>query len=406
MVNERTFTAAQSLLAWQICLTIFHAIAIGFTLTRLVHRWRTRKIWWDDYIVLLPLVTDIVYVVVNWIMRYNNSFSQDGGQYRSFIFSKWFVLFMFFTVVWISRICLALSFARIFDPGHACRRFGFCLVVAFASIYLTLVFVNTFTCRLGATWYKSKKCKEVSDRSLGYVIHIIFDFSSDFLLIVSPLAMLRKMKLTPKERALIMCLFSSSIFSLLFSVIVAITWYIAPDDDSRSQVLMSMTTLLQVASCLLVCNLFILTRLFCKTFMKKKVERDEDDEETATSQFTWDSSPPLSPPQRARTFWRDRNSNSDVGSHTSRSPSSRYTPITLTSIYEDSVWSSFSSSIRSWMSKSASIPSTHDLNSVATSVPSWNFTIRSGSERSDPEAGSAWSGGRSNVDISKSARAS
>ncbi|EDR08954.1 uncharacterized protein LACBIDRAFT_296577 [Laccaria bicolor S238N-H82] len=54
---------AQSVLAWKITLTIFQAIAISSTLYRLWRRYRIQRLWWDDYVVVIPLVMDIVYTV-------------------------------------------------------------------------------------------------------------------------------------------------------------------------------------------------------------------------------------------------------------------------------------------------------------------------------------------------------
>ncbi|PPQ71455.1 hypothetical protein CVT24_011967 [Panaeolus cyanescens] len=400
--ERKLAAAAQSLLAWQICLTVFHSIAIGFIIARLVHRWRTRKLWWDDYIILLPFVTDIAYLSVNWTI-YSESNQQSDGPYRNFIYSLWFSKFMFFTIVWTSRISLAISLARIFKVGHACRRFAFGLVMGFVSIYISLVLVTTLTCRLGPTWYKSRKCAEVSGRPLGLVLSVAFDFLSDAIFLVSPLVILNRANLTPKQRATILCLFSTSIFTLLTSIMFAVTWFLAPEDNTRSEMLLNMTALLQVASCLLVCNIAIITLLFCRAFCKKKISEDDDAENGFPSSgvnriFIRSPSPQLSTPQSARTLRRNRSLNTYREPQLFRTsspltPSSRYTPITLTSIYDDSVWSSFTGSMRSWMTRNRSLPSTHD-SQIATSVPSWNYTISIDSGRSDPQTRGTGIGGR------------
>jgi len=58
-----SFTCLPDLKDKTVTLTIFQAIAISSTLYRLVRRYRIQRLWWDDYVVVIPLVMDIVYAV-------------------------------------------------------------------------------------------------------------------------------------------------------------------------------------------------------------------------------------------------------------------------------------------------------------------------------------------------------
>jgi hypothetical protein len=53
-------------LCWKVCITILHLVVIGCTFLRLLHRWRTNRMWWDDYSTVLPLVIDVAYVIFMW----------------------------------------------------------------------------------------------------------------------------------------------------------------------------------------------------------------------------------------------------------------------------------------------------------------------------------------------------
>ena len=55
-----------------VTLTIFQAIAISSTLYRLWRRYRIQRLWWDDYVVVIPLVMDIVFTVT-FCLQFRNS---------------------------------------------------------------------------------------------------------------------------------------------------------------------------------------------------------------------------------------------------------------------------------------------------------------------------------------------
>ena len=48
-------------------LTVIYIIAFGFTGFRLTHRYRTRRLWWDDFWAASALVFDIMYSSTLWM---------------------------------------------------------------------------------------------------------------------------------------------------------------------------------------------------------------------------------------------------------------------------------------------------------------------------------------------------
>ncbi|KDR79716.1 hypothetical protein GALMADRAFT_63033 [Galerina marginata CBS 339.88] len=57
----------QSYLGWKVAVSFLHAFAIGSTLYRLTHRFRIRRLWWDDYIVCVPVVLNLAICIMVWI---------------------------------------------------------------------------------------------------------------------------------------------------------------------------------------------------------------------------------------------------------------------------------------------------------------------------------------------------
>jgi len=51
----------------KVCVTILHLFVIGVTSVRLVHRWRTKRMWWDDYGAFVTLIVDVLVVILMWL---------------------------------------------------------------------------------------------------------------------------------------------------------------------------------------------------------------------------------------------------------------------------------------------------------------------------------------------------
>ncbi len=48
-------------------MSVLHGIAICSTCLRLEHRRRTRRLWWDDYATIVPLLTEGLNIAVLWL---------------------------------------------------------------------------------------------------------------------------------------------------------------------------------------------------------------------------------------------------------------------------------------------------------------------------------------------------
>ncbi|KDR75569.1 hypothetical protein GALMADRAFT_47057, partial [Galerina marginata CBS 339.88] len=56
-----------------VSVTILHFIALSATVIRVGHRLRAKLAWWDDYVVLIPLVLDFVFILLFWLEYRANS---------------------------------------------------------------------------------------------------------------------------------------------------------------------------------------------------------------------------------------------------------------------------------------------------------------------------------------------
>lgn len=89
-----------------VCVTMVHALAIVLTVSRLTHRGLTKTVWWDDRVVVIPLVFDCLYLVTMWA---------EGERSRHRILSSPSLLTAFLQsllllIMWISRSGLKILY--------------------------------------------------------------------------------------------------------------------------------------------------------------------------------------------------------------------------------------------------------------------------------------------------------
>ncbi|KIM47024.1 hypothetical protein M413DRAFT_23319 [Hebeloma cylindrosporum] len=297
-------------------------LALGFTCLRLVHRWRTKQMWWDDYSAFIPLTVDVIYIVLTWL-RFRDGVA-GITEMEGFLYSDWFGVALGWTVIWGSRISLSLSIARVFPEKHTCRRFLLGLSTAFFLSYIGILFATAIPCKTAeGAWYdlnfNRKDCiKHLGGRIIALLSTFILDFSADILLVVTPLMMLWRVKLPTKERRLILALFASSLITLLSSITFSIIWALSIDHGVSSVILISMFALLQAGLSLLICNLLIITMLIYR-FVLRKFENDIQASRT-------------SPPPVATTQESTSNKNETNESSADDSEKSTFHPVSLTSI--------------------------------------------------------------------------
>lgn len=48
-------------------MTVCHSLAMSSTVYRVIHRFRMRRLWWDDYLAFVALFFDVIYFATLWV---------------------------------------------------------------------------------------------------------------------------------------------------------------------------------------------------------------------------------------------------------------------------------------------------------------------------------------------------
>ncbi|PPQ91565.1 hypothetical protein CVT25_008602 [Psilocybe cyanescens] len=294
----------------KVCVTMVQAVSITSMIIRLVHRWRIKRMWWDDWVTFVPLLVDCLYLSFMW----------KGTQGWHYHYGELCRLCRYCDQKLdrnfrVSRVSLALSTARIFPAKHFYRR----VALWISGIFLFLCIMNVMMVIF--------KCWQSSDQNTSQMLPcaqkgtsfkvITLDALAEVILVVTPLVMLRNIRLPKSERRLILALFSSSILSFLGSVAFFVVWILARSVGQQSVFITKMTAQLQVAISLLVCNLLVVTMLFYRISQRETLPDEPQHAPASESRSRQTNQTNDRPPPSAST--------------------SNVTPITFTSIHTDSV---------------------------------------------------------------------
>jgi len=257
-------------LGWAVLASFFHILALVSTVLRLVHRLRTSRMWWDDYMVVLPLGLDTAYFASLWVLYDFQRKESTTLLPHTGISSFWASIFLFLSVVWLSRISIALSLTRVFPTFHKARLSAFLLAVICVLSYLCCVLVLTFECPSeNASWYETvaPNCHKTGTTFVSRAVGSALDISVDSIFILFPIITLWRVKLPRNLRRIIISAFSGSALTLITAIVFCIIGYESNFNlGSDADTIIRLAAHLEAAVSLTVANLLVIVSFFYRTF--------------------------------------------------------------------------------------------------------------------------------------------
>ncbi|KAF8645546.1 hypothetical protein AX16_007747 [Volvariella volvacea WC 439] len=261
-----------SFAAWRGVSVTFHILAMLITTWRIIHRRKTRGLWWDDYWALFALILDIVYFSTVWIRTnpYGPPIDQQDG-----VILFWMTAILFPSVVWAARASIAWSIIR-FVPrqtSQRTRRALYCLLCLFFLFWVALLLHKVVVCASDSEWHNNRAIQCYLGSSVG-IITLVTDVIGDAGLLFSAIFVFYRGQLHSGQRLLILSILTSSIFSLLAGITYAVFVFRASTFGQSRAILISLTANLKSTITLIACNLFVIVIYFYK------LRGNEEDMET------------------------------------------------------------------------------------------------------------------------------
>ncbi|KAF8149026.1 hypothetical protein B0H34DRAFT_193422 [Crassisporium funariophilum] len=313
----------QSVTTWKVITTSFHVLALASTVFRILDRCIMKRLWWDDYLAFVPLVLDTIYLVL-FLQGFQVNFMFSASDaFHGFVFA----MFLNFSVIWSSRIILALSLARLFPPWHSARRVAFAVAILFFCLYLIVSVLFTVTCLSpGIPWYLSnpRYCKVVLGRvPISGLVAITCDLFADAALVIVPVVVLWRINLPRYQRRLILTTLSASILTLMTVIAFCVLWFSGLDIGPQTWLIKASTAHIEAAMSLIVCNLLVVVLCIYRLIHRWKTGRNASSEPAVTVDLL-----DISTPIRAGSMtWERRNTTGHITISSERTSAITFTDI-------------------------------------------------------------------------------
>jgi len=256
------------------------SLALISTLLRLCFRWHIRRFWWEDAWAAVAFVSGTVFIVAQYI-------SAATVNNHTAIIASWMTSGAASLAVGAVRMSILYSTIRIMSPLSGTRTFARVVAIFLFLCFSVSVILNACACTGNSssnlTAHDGSKCVRAKVIS---TFQVTTDCISDAILVALPLRLLWRVKLPPRQRRMILTLFSSSAIVSIFSLAThGVFQMLLPKYPDEFAISFNM----EIASALIVCNLLVVVtyvyRVICNLqdgSGTSELEDDGDDDFTTT----------------------------------------------------------------------------------------------------------------------------
>ncbi|KAF9476657.1 hypothetical protein BDN70DRAFT_995505 [Pholiota conissans] len=279
MTTVITSIPLKDFLLWQVVVFFLHVIAISSSVYRLWVRFWIHRMWWDDYVLFLPLILDMYFAMAFW---FSVPRELDASQSAATVLSSlvilnsfWFKRFIFTVIAWSTRIVLALSLARLFPARTYARILSMLLVAIMVCFLVATVLISATTCHRKTALLLANEPTDCTKSIAGFALEDAFifvgDITGDILLVICPLYWFWNIRLPPQERRLILLAFCGNMLTLLFVIIYVILVKLSVGKTVVDQYLIRVGMVrVEIAISLFVCNFTVISTSIYRLVQKMK----------------------------------------------------------------------------------------------------------------------------------------
>ncbi|KAH7924623.1 hypothetical protein BV22DRAFT_1012917 [Leucogyrophana mollusca] len=251
--------------------TVLQCFAIILTLFRVWYRVSIRRFWWDDSWAAMASLCGTICLVSDWM--HVTARTRDIS-----VIGCWVYFFAFASVVWAVRMSILYSLARLIYPEKRSRRIVLSVAALFVILWGGIITERAYICGSSLRWYNSGKQTCCNLPASMDIYELATDVVSDIILVAWPLRILWNIKLpSNSQRRMILSIFSSTIVVSLVSLFRAVCRLM----QFGSLVLTASE--LEVAFCLIVCNLLVVVTYFYRFYKRNRAHETSGDSDATTS---------------------------------------------------------------------------------------------------------------------------
>ncbi|PPQ97105.1 hypothetical protein CVT26_001010 [Gymnopilus dilepis] len=250
------FIPQQSLIPWKVIVTFLQIFAMFATSWRLWFRYNRRRLWVDDYTVIPALVMDMLNTLAIWFVWVE---TETNAQLERQQALTWLVSIPWYSLIWSTRISMALTITRIYPAWGTIRRCARTAALAFAILYVgVMAWQFTTSCSsvndsfAAPTFILFSDCN--SERYSLTIIEFIFDIGASLFLVAFPIVVLTNVMITRGQKLLTIAFLLSSLFCFLCTSLYCAFTYSPSISGPGRELVVSMLSELETVVSLLACN--------------------------------------------------------------------------------------------------------------------------------------------------------
>ncbi|KAM6496686.1 hypothetical protein JOM56_007159 [Amanita muscaria] len=240
----------------------FHTLAISMGSFRLIHRYRTKLFYWDDWGVAGCLVCNIIIFCMLCSLK-----GESPIEYRQKNEQPWLLLFWIClsSAQWTSRLSIAFTVLQLlrlilFDVWR--KRLIIVLVVAFTLAWMLITLDFTIECHVNALPHAD--CTRQTVTIVSYAVYIIADAG----LVYIPLHLLRHLRQPRGSRLMIRVVFSAAGISTAATLANLITDIY----EEQTETVRQLASILKAPITLIACSLIVVIPCVYRLFKKDEEE--------------------------------------------------------------------------------------------------------------------------------------
>ncbi|KAF9002142.1 hypothetical protein BDQ17DRAFT_550380 [Cyathus striatus] len=269
----------QPYLPWKMAVTIIHVIAIAAACLRIAYRYRSRRMWWDDYAAAPPVLAECLNIIVLWA-RVQHFSHVDGWDRDIKVHLTFLNLASMGATVWWSRISMALAIMRITPEWSKSRTITLYVTCAFILNWIALLTTFAVMCSQHTSWQYAKTdillCKPAFMASAA---NMTTDIAGDIFLAALPLYRLWRLRLPLAQRRLVRLVFSTSLIPLMGAIFLLALTYSEVINGPGSLIVWTMVVHIEGAISVIANHLTVLISWGYKACVK------ETDIDTESNQY-------------------------------------------------------------------------------------------------------------------------
>ncbi|KAI0371241.1 hypothetical protein BV20DRAFT_193037 [Pilatotrama ljubarskyi] len=239
--------------------TILPAFAVFLTLLRLYYRWSRRHLGYDDAWAAFAVFCAFFMTAGAW----TRSDTPATGPFHHSPYVRmigYYMLNVSFTcVLWASRMSILFSIIRLIPYLMAMRVHAYFCAVLFGLMWTALIIHKLVVCESNTAWKHLPGVQCVLGHAVG-AFELATDCVADIILVLMPMRLLWRIRLSFTKRVLLMGIFSASLFTTIVSIVHGV--YVFSPNRNAEGILAHILA----STALMVCNLAVLVPWLMRAF--------------------------------------------------------------------------------------------------------------------------------------------